>query len=369
MKKIILVCASMFLISAVFAQKVKLKKELFSIDGVDAGYVYDYKNLATGDDGYIYTSMDKRDTLFVIRRDYNEGMFFDISASFDDKKSEIDYDKIVFSLKDVSIVTNILVQNYRFFTDNGLDKGRVLNYLNAPRITRPELLRRLREEPRSRVAVEDDLSKAGSENDLSRTDIEGILTFKDDKKLEGTFRVYFRQTDDGRVKLEKEQFTISFNNPKKGVTYLYTDDKGMDKKKIYSASDLRSLEVKRADGNSEIYDVLERNNIVSVISIQSDGSINPKGTGTGTSKEFALRVEITPTMSLHYKDGTYFITKTGQQSMPILANQVKEQLLILSEKCSDITTKVDNNEYADYTRAKLIRYVLDYNSCANNPFK
>lgn len=374
MRKILFISALLLFASYSFAQKVKIKKDLISINDVDVGHVYNYKDNATGDEGFIYTDLADKDSLFVIRRDYNEGRFYDVSASFNKNKSEIDYDALVFSLKDISIITNLIVQNYLFYTVEGLNKVRINKYLNGQRVTRQELMRRLREEPRSKVAQEFDNSKIGLDTDVSRTDINGILSFKDNKTLEGTFRVFFRQTEDGRVTEDKDKdkekgFTINLNNPQSGVTYLYTDDKGRDRTKVYSPSSVVSLEVKRADGKEEIYDVINRNKIVSVITVQSDGSVNPKGTGTSASKEFALRIIETPTMTLHYKDGVYFVAKNGKDAMPVLEDQVKEQLLVLSEPCPEIMKKVDSDFYAGYTREKLIQFVRDYNGCANNPFK
>lgn len=362
------VCALM-IANVIYAQNVKFNKDLFQVEGIDSGYVYDYKDNATGDEGYYFTDLSRKDTLWVIRRDYNEGTFFDVSASFVNKKSEIDFDRIVFTLRGRNMIANIIVRNYHFFTTAGIDKERITTYLNAPRITRQDLFKRLREEPRARMVSEFDWSKAGNETDQSRTYVEGLLELNNGETLNGNFTVYFRQTDDGLVRLDKDGgFSLKLNDPKKGVTYFYNNN-GEARSKVYNLSSIKSFEVKRKDGKEEIYDVIKRNNIVSVISIQSDGSINPGGSGRSSSREIALRIIETPTMTLHFRDGVYYITKPEQDSMPLLPDQIKEQLLLLAEKCPEISTKVDNNVYEGYTRDKLIKYVLDYNVCANNPFK
>ena len=369
-KRTFIVLSALILAGALYSQDVKFKKDLFQVEGIDAGYVYDYKDAATGDEGYYFTDLSRKDTLWVYKRKYAEGTFFDISASFSKKKSEIDFDKIVFTLKGRNMATNIIVRNYRFFTTAGMDKQRILNYLDAPRVTRPDLLERLRNDARAKMKSEFNWAKSGSEADQGRIFVDGTLELNNGETVKGNFTVYFRQTDDGLVRLGNDGggFSLKLNDPKKGITYFYNNN-GEAKSKVYNLSAVKSFTVNRKDNIEEVYDVIKRNEVVSVISIQSDGGINPDGSGKSASRDIAMRIIETPTMTLHFRDGVYFISKPEQDAMPILTDQVKEQLFLLAEKCPEVSTKVDNNYYDGYTRAKLIQYVQDYNACANNPFK
>jgi hypothetical protein len=120
------------MMGGVYAQKIKIDKKtgLMSLDKTDVAKFSLSKN-ADGQDVFTFTDLnsDASVTLTVVKLDPSEKDFLEVTSSLSDKTSEMEYELIIFSLSDASLISNLIVKKYKFFTPEGMNKEAIANFL------------------------------------------------------------------------------------------------------------------------------------------------------------------------------------------------------------------------------------------------
>jgi len=133
MKKIMIILAAALISGNMFSQKVKIEKKtnLMSIDNIDVARFSSSKN-SDGQETYLFTDLKSDDfvKLTMVKLGKDETNFLQVVSSLSDKTSEMDYEIVNFTLNMSSVISNLIVKKYSFFTTAGMNKGAIVEFLN-----------------------------------------------------------------------------------------------------------------------------------------------------------------------------------------------------------------------------------------------
>jgi hypothetical protein len=152
MKKLLLLILLISTVHIGFAQKINIDKKtgILSIDKIDVGKVEELKG---SNAVYKFISLDGQDSLTMTELKEGNDIYFEVTASFNPKTTEMDYESVVFSLNAKSLVSNLIIKKYNFFTTEGMDKAAINNFINRSVETRKEKLAKEQAEQQARLAA------------------------------------------------------------------------------------------------------------------------------------------------------------------------------------------------------------------------
>ena len=132
MKKIYFVVLMLLVCTGSFSQKVKIKKNIISLDDVEVGIVERYDNKATKEVGYIYSDLKKENKFTMVSYDLGQdNLFFVMRPDFAKDTAEIKMEYLYFTLNQQNALTDLLVKKYNFFDKNGMNMSALNEYLSA----------------------------------------------------------------------------------------------------------------------------------------------------------------------------------------------------------------------------------------------
>jgi len=132
MKKIYFVVLMLLICTGGFSQKVKIKKNIISLDNVEVGTVERYDNKAIKETGYTYSDLKGENKFTMVS--YNLGqdsVFFVIRPNFTKDTTEIKMEYLYFTLNQQNALTDLLVKKYHFFDKDGMNMNVLNEYLSA----------------------------------------------------------------------------------------------------------------------------------------------------------------------------------------------------------------------------------------------
>jgi hypothetical protein len=152
MKKLLLLILLVLTVHVVFAQKINIDKKtgILSIDKIDVGKVEELKG---SNAVYKFTSLDGQDLLTMIELKDGNDIYFEVTASFNPGTTDMDYESVVFSLNARSLVSNLIIKKYNFFTSEGMNKAAINDFINRPVETRKEKFAKEQVEQQARLAA------------------------------------------------------------------------------------------------------------------------------------------------------------------------------------------------------------------------
>lgn len=142
MRRIMLLLCLLATMNFAFAQKIKIDKktDIVSVDDTDAVKISETKYNGN-EKQFVFTSLDGSDSMtFTEVLDEIGNHYFEVETSFNDKKSEIDYESVNFSLNDKSIISNLIAKKYGFLTTSGINKQALNSFLEIPFESKKERL-------------------------------------------------------------------------------------------------------------------------------------------------------------------------------------------------------------------------------------
>lgn len=488
-KKVMLLLCLLATINFAFAQKIKIDKktDIVSVDETAAAKISETK-YNSSEKQFVFTSLDGADSMtFKEVRDEIDNHYFEVSTSFNDKQSEINYETVNFSFNDKSIISNLIAKKYGFLTTAGINKQALNDFMEIPFESKKERLAKAKAKQaeiqaqrqalmtkysptiekdsiiQNRVTgevlgkillmpgakrtdanppyyfkdsegnvianlvytssdkyptptyfintyqgkqiilkptlkVDDSRNNAiheltaqgfwGTEknaykvwgpahrqwldetkhDNTARTDVQGVLTTKKGEKIgDGTFRIKFRQTPDGKVRKEGGTW-LDLDGADTGIMHLYQDEKGKAKTKVYKAKDVQSFVVNRADGASEVYENILYEYTPSVI---SDGSLDMMKLGKSLLKKGKEKKEIIAyknvsgaAANIYSMNGEYFLKKAGEDSVSkIDIENITDEMISLLSGCIEYQKNVLENREKDMDE-RFQLFVDDYNKCS-----
>ena len=115
-----------------FSQKVKISKNVISIDNVNVGKVEKYKNSETNQTGYTYSDMTGENKFNLVRYYFEpDNLFFVLKPNFVADTAEIKMQYLSFTLNEQNGLTDLLIKKYNFFDKNGMNTQVIKEYLSA----------------------------------------------------------------------------------------------------------------------------------------------------------------------------------------------------------------------------------------------
>ncbi|MDR0541080.1 MAG: hypothetical protein LBH19_02585 [Dysgonamonadaceae bacterium] len=132
MKRIYFTVLMLLICIGSFSQKVKIKKNIISIDDVEVGITEKYKSKETQEAGYTYSDL-KGENKFTLIRYYldEDNLFFVIRPDFKKDTAEIKMEYLYFTLNEHNGLTDLLIKKYHFFDKNGMNVNAISEYLSA----------------------------------------------------------------------------------------------------------------------------------------------------------------------------------------------------------------------------------------------
>ena len=163
MKKIYFIALMLLICTGGFSQKVKINKNIISLDNVNVGIAEKYENKETREKGYTYSDLEGKNKFTLIRYDFGTGMplMFALRPSFSKDTAEIKMEYLYFTMNEQNALTDLLVKRYHFFDKSGMNKDTINDYVSAahdPQIPlliqekQAELIQKQTEEKQQQVA-------------------------------------------------------------------------------------------------------------------------------------------------------------------------------------------------------------------------
>jgi hypothetical protein len=181
MKKIGFIALMLLVCTGSFSQKVKIKKNIISLDNTEVGIAEKYKNKETREEGYTYSDLKAENRFTMIKYYLGEGnLFFVMRPDFVKDTAEIKMEYLYFTLNEQNALTDLLVKKYHFFDKNGMNMNAVNEYLSAghePQI--PKILKQIQEQKQAeqkQKQTEEELKRIVSDMNIRVADNGAITT-------------------------------------------------------------------------------------------------------------------------------------------------------------------------------------------------
>ena len=132
MKKNCLIALLLLICISGFSQKVKIKKDVISLDDTEVGRVEKYKDEKSKETNYTYSDLEGKNKFTLIRYYLGQdSLFFVVQPNFTKDTAEIKMQYLYFTLNEQSGLTDLLVKKYHFFDKNGMNLNAINEYLPA----------------------------------------------------------------------------------------------------------------------------------------------------------------------------------------------------------------------------------------------
>jgi len=132
MKRIYFVVLMLLVCAGGFSQKVKIKKNIISLDGVEVGITERYENKKTKEEGYTYSDLKGENKFTMVRYFFGQdSLYFVVRPNFAKDTAEIKMEYLYFTLNQQNALTDLLVKKYHFFDKNGMNINAINEYLSA----------------------------------------------------------------------------------------------------------------------------------------------------------------------------------------------------------------------------------------------
>lgn len=151
MKRIYFVVLMLLVCTSGFSQKVKIKKNIISIDDVEVGITEKYSNKEAQETGYTYSDLKGENKFSMVRYNLGEDkLYFVVRPDFRKDTAEIKMQYLYFTLNEQNALTDLLIKKYQFIDKNGINTNAINEYLSAEReLQIPLILQRIQEEKRA----------------------------------------------------------------------------------------------------------------------------------------------------------------------------------------------------------------------------
>lgn len=142
-KKVLLILFSIFLGSiGLFAQKINYNKKnsLMSIDKVDVAKLEISKD---ANDHQVYTFYDLKSDATLVLTGATPGKqpeYYIVSSTLSDRKSEMLFEMVSFTLNPTNAIMNLVVKKYQFFTTSGMNQKAITDFLYIEKRTQSDAI-------------------------------------------------------------------------------------------------------------------------------------------------------------------------------------------------------------------------------------
>ena len=204
--------------------------------------------------------------------------------------------------------------------------------------------------------MEKERTEAREADRKEKTEVQGVLTLKDGTKVSGAFRFEYRQTPEGRIAREG---SINDLDAGKIIYYLYQDEKGKNKIKIYNVKDASTFYI----NDGEVYDAVTYKSGNRMKDAMAGGSLDVgKMLGGNKTQKFLLRLAVTDKARLYFYAGEYILMKSGSEDAIVGKTFNTDDLAKFASDCPTVSQKVSNNDYNNGGDSYK-QLVEDYTKC------
>jgi len=133
MKKIYVVLLMLLITVGGFSQKVKIKKNIISLDDVEVGTTEKYKNKDAKEEGYVYSDFKGENKITLVGYYFGTGIgtYFMVKPNFAKDTAEIKMEYLYFTLSEHNALTDLLIKKYNFFDKNGMNIDNIKKYVST----------------------------------------------------------------------------------------------------------------------------------------------------------------------------------------------------------------------------------------------
>ena len=190
----------------------------------------------------------------------------------------------------------------------------------------------------------------------AKTEVDGILTLKNGKKIEGTFRFDYRQTQEGKL---AQEGSIADLDAGKILFHLYQDEKGKNKVAKYGVKEVFTFYI----NEEEVYESVIYKGGNRLKEATAGGSLDVgKLLGGNKIQKFLLQLAVTEKARLYFCDGEYILMKPGSEDATAGRTLNTSDLVKFTSDCPEISQKIANSGYGNDTNS-YIQLVEDYTKC------
>lgn len=124
-----LLCLFLLVSVGMIAQKIKTKKNIISIDNVEAAKVYKRENKATKETNYVFYDMQDKDSVSFRSYMIEAETYYSFKTSLATDTADLKFVLQSFTFNWEKALTELIVKKYKFITSNGLEKETIKDYI------------------------------------------------------------------------------------------------------------------------------------------------------------------------------------------------------------------------------------------------
>lgn len=124
-----LLCLFLLVSVGMMTQKIKIKKNIISVDNVEAAKVFKRENKATKETNYVFYDMQDKDSVSFRSYTIEADTYYSFKTSLATDTADLKFVLQSFTFNWEKALTELIVKKYKFITNNGLEKETIKDYI------------------------------------------------------------------------------------------------------------------------------------------------------------------------------------------------------------------------------------------------